>query len=269
MAPRVLLLGGHGKVSQLLTPLILSRSWQLTSVIRNPAQESTITSLGENQPGKLDVLVSSIEDVKTQAQAQSIIDSTSPTYIVWSAGAGGKGGPERTLAVDRDACIAFISAAAATLSVSKFLLVSYVGSRRSKAPWWSDADWTATSEANNGVLKNYFPAKIAADECLTYLASQRQSGFAGISLRPGNLTDEEGEGTVALGKTGAKGAVRRGDVARVAMALLENERVGTCWLDLLEGKEKVEDAVERCVGKQVDCADGENVKDTAREQQQQ
>ena len=259
--------GGHGKVSRLLTPLILSRSWQLTSVIRDPAQKSTITSLGENQPGKLDVLVSSIEDIKTQAQAQSIIDSTSPTYIVWSAGAGGKGGPERTLAIDRDACVAFINAAAATLSVSKFLLISYVGSRRLKAPWWSDADWTATQEANNGVLKNYFPAKLAADECLTSLTSQRQPGFAGISLRPGNLTDEEGKGTVALGKTRAKGAVRRGDVARVAMTLLENGRVGSCWLDLLEGKEEVEDAVERCIEEQVDCADGENVKGMGKEQQ--
>lgn len=267
MAPRVLLLGGHGKVSQLLTPLILSRSWQLTSVIRDPAQESTIKSLGENLPGKLDVLVSGIDDIKTQAQAQSIIDSTSPTYVVFSAGAGGKGGPERTLAIDRDACIAFIGAAAATLSVSKFLLVSYIGARRSKAPWWSDADWTATREANNGVLKNYFPAKIAADEALTSFASQRQSGFAGISLRPGNLTEEEGKGTVALGKTGAKGAVRRGDVARVAMALLENERVGTCRLDLLEGKEEVEEAVERCVREHVDCVDGEDVEGMAREQQ--
>lgn len=77
----------------------------------------------------------------------------------------------------------------------------------------------------------------------------------------------EGKETVALGKTGAKGTVRRYDVARVAMALLENEGVGSCWLDLLEGKEEVEDAVERCVGKQVDCADGENVKGVAREQQ--
>lgn len=267
MAPRVLLLGGHGKVSQLLTPLILSRSWQLTSVIRDPAQESAIKSMGENLPGKLDVLVSSIEEIKTQAQAQSIIDSTSPTYVVFSAGAAGKGGPERTIAVDRDACIAFIGAAAATHSVAKFLLVSYVGSRRSKAPWWSDADWTATQQVNNGVLKNYFPAKLAADEFLTSSASQRQSGFAGISLRPGTLTDEEGKGTIALGKTGARGAVRRGDVARVAMALLENERVGTCWLDLLEGKEEVEEAVERCVREHVDCADGEDVKGIAREQQ--
>ena len=261
MAPRVLLLGGHGKVSQLLTPLILSRSWQLTSVIRDPAQESTITSLGKNQPGKLDILVSSLEDIKTQAQAQSIISSTSPTYVVWSAGAGGKGGPERTLAIDRDACIAFISAAVATLSVSKFLVVSYVGSRRSKAPWWSDADWTATQEANNGVLKNYFPAKLAADECLISLASQRRSDFTGISLRPGSLTEVEGKGTIALGKTGARGAISRGDVARVAMALLESEMVGTCWLDLLEGKEDIGDAVERCIREQVDCADGESVKE--------
>ena len=170
------------------------------------------------------------------------------------------------MAVDRDACIAFISAAAATLSVSKFLVVSYVGSRRSKAPWWTDADWTATQEANNGVLKNYFPAKLAADECLISLASQCQSGFTGISLRPGSLTEAEGKGTVALGKTGARGAVRRGDVARVAMALLENEKVGTCWLDLLEGKEEVEDAVERCVGQQVDSADGERVKGMVKEQ---
>lgn len=75
----------------------------------------------------------------------------------------------------------------------------------------------------------------------------------------GSLTEAEGKGTVALGKTGARGAVRRGDVARVAMALLENEKVGTCWLDLLEGKEEVEDAVETCVGQQVDSVDGERV----------
>ena len=254
-------------MSQLLTPLILSRSWHLTSVIRDAAQEFAITSLGENQPGKLDVLVSDIEGIRTQGQAQSIIDSTSPTYVVWSAGAGGKGGPERTFAIDRDACIAFINAAAATLSVSKFLVVSYVGSRRSKAPWWNDADWAATQKANNGVLKSYFPAKLAADECLVSLASQPQSGFTGISLRPGTLTEVEGNGTVALGKTAARGAVRRGDVARVAMALLENETVRTCWLDLMEGSEEVEHAVERCIREQVDATDGESVKGMAREQQ--
>lgn len=259
MGPSVLLIGGHGKISQLLTPLVLSRSWQLTSLIRDSAQKSTITALGKDQPGNLNILASSIEDIKSQSQAQSIIDSASPNYIVFSAGAGGKGGPERTIAVDRDACTAFIKAAAATPSVSKFILISYVGSRMQKAAWWSEADWKATQDANNGVLKDYYPAKIAADKCLTALSSKRGAGFAGISLRPGSLTEEEGDGKVALGKTGAKGTVRRGDVARITMALLENESVGSCWLDLLEGEETVESAVSRCVKAHIDCSEGESL----------
>ena len=265
MALRVLLIGGHGKISQLLTPLILSRSWQLTSLIRDPAQKPIITALAKDHPGKLDVLISSIEEVKTQSQAQSILSSTNPTYIVFSAGAGGKGGPSRTQAIDRDACIAFIRAAVATPTVTKFIVVSYVGSRRAKAPWWSDEDWAATQEVNNGVLKNYYPAKLAADECLTALSKKRGDGFAGISLRPGSLTDEEGEGEVALGKIGARGKVRRGDVARVAVGLLESEEVGSCWLDLLEGRESVEGAVGKCVGEGVDCVEGENLEDMIRE----
>jgi len=255
MAPRVLLLGGHGKVSQLLTPLVLSRSWQLTSVIRDPSQKSTIMNLGENQPGNLEVLVSSLEDTKSQSQAQKIIDSASPSFIVWSAGAGGKGGPERTKAIDQDTCIAFILAAAATPSISKFILISYVGSRRTKAPWWSDDEWASTQDINNGALKNYYPAKIAADECLSSLYPKGKSGQVGISLRPGILTDAEGA-KVALGKIGARGKIPRYDVARATMELLANDGVGSCWLDLLDGEENVETAVARCAKEAVDCSEG-------------
>lgn len=264
MSPRVLLLGGHGKVAQLLTPSILSRSWQLTSVIRDAAQKPTITALGNSQPGTLDVLVSSLEEVKTQSQAQFIIDSTSPTHIVWSAGSGGKGGPERTKAIDQDACIAFIRATVATPSVLKFILISYIGSRVSQAPWWSDAEWTATKETNNGVLRSYYPAKMAADECLTALYSKLPSGRVGISLRPGSLTEEVGQGQVTLGRTKAVGTVRRGDVARVVVELLANNGVGSCWLDLLQGKQNVGAAVAKCVKESVDCSEGEDVEAMAR-----
>lgn len=265
MTPRVLLLGGHGKVSQLLTPLLLSRSWQVTSVIRDPSQKPTIISLGKDQPGSLNVLVSSLEDIKTQSQAQSIIKSTSPNYIVWSAGAGGKGGPERTKAVDQDACIGFIRAAASTPTVSKFLLVSYLGSRRLKAPWWSEEEWIATQEVNNGALKNYYPAKLAADECLTTLFSKGRADHVGICLRPGNLIDDEGDGRVALGKTKARGKIRREDVARVAAELLASESVRSCWLDLLEGEQDIKSAVERCVKDSVDCVEGEDIQAMAKQ----
>lgn len=86
MSNHVLLLGGSGKVSQLLTPLLLQRSWTVTSIIRNPDQVANLERLGVNQKGKLNVLVRSLDDVKSEAQAKSIIDEVKPNYVVWSAG---------------------------------------------------------------------------------------------------------------------------------------------------------------------------------------
>jgi hypothetical protein len=86
MAKRVLLLGGHGKVSLLMTPLLVSRSWHLTSVIRNPDQKPAILDAGKNGPGKVDVLIASLEDVKSEADAQKILDQAKPEYVIWSAG---------------------------------------------------------------------------------------------------------------------------------------------------------------------------------------
>ena len=86
MSPRVLLLGGHGRISLLMTPLFLSRSWHVTSVIRNPEHTKDIEAAGKGQPGKLDVLVDSLDDVKSVQQARSILDKTKPEWVVWSAG---------------------------------------------------------------------------------------------------------------------------------------------------------------------------------------
>lgn len=82
----VLLLGGHGKVALHLTPLLLKRAWSVTSVIRNPAHESEILALGQGLKGTLNVLLSSLEDVKSPSDAQKIIDTVTPDYVVWSAG---------------------------------------------------------------------------------------------------------------------------------------------------------------------------------------
>ena len=227
-------------------------------MIRNPDQKPTITALSKDRPGHLDVLISDISSVKSEPDAQSIIDRVAPTYIVFSAGAGGKGGAERTFAIDRDACIAFARAAAATKTVTKFLVVSYIGSRKAPAPWWSKEDTKAMEETNNGALKNYHVAKLAADQAITALGKKRGEGFAAISLRPGTLTDEEGEGKVVVGKTGSRGPVRRGDVARVAAEVLE--RVDkSIWLDFYQGGETITDAVGKAVSEGVDCVEGEDV----------
>jgi nucleoside-diphosphate-sugar epimerase len=86
MAHNILLIGGHGKIAQLLTPLLLARSWNVTSMIRSADQTATIEKLGQGQPGKLSVLVSSVEDVQTEGDAQKILDQVKPDWVVWSAG---------------------------------------------------------------------------------------------------------------------------------------------------------------------------------------
>ena len=83
---QVLLLGGHGKVALHLTPLLLKRAWNVTSVVRNPDHEREILALGQGLKGNLKVLISSLEDVKSASDAKRIIDTVSPDYVVWSAG---------------------------------------------------------------------------------------------------------------------------------------------------------------------------------------
>lgn len=83
---QVLLLGGHGKIALHLTPLLLNRAWNVTSVVRNPDHEKEILALGKGRKGNLSVLISSLADIKSAADAQQILNSVMPDYVVWSAG---------------------------------------------------------------------------------------------------------------------------------------------------------------------------------------
>ncbi|KAI9802123.1 MAG: hypothetical protein M1833_002044 [Piccolia ochrophora] len=261
MAPRVLLLGGHGKIALLLTPRLLARSWNVTSVVRDAAHTEAIERLAAGQPGEINVLVRSLDDVDSPQVAQSVLDETKPDYVVFAAGAGGKGGASRTYAVDRDAATHFIRAAVATPSVTKFLLVSYLGSRRARAAWWSDDDWASVQRTNTQVLPDYYQAKIVADECLTALAGRRvkegDKGFQAVVLRPGTLTDDEGTGKVKLGKTGSA-KVTRADVAEVIERILVRDDVKG-WVDLVQGSSDIGEELERIVREGEDSVEGEDV----------
>jgi len=114
---------------------------------------------------------------------------------------------------------------------------------------------------NSQILPHYYKAKLAADEHL-YLLSQNRlktdPKFQYIDLRPGGLSDEKATGKVQMGKIQAKGMVPRGDVADVAVRLLERKDARG-WFDLLGGGEDVGSEVERVVKEGVDTVDGEDV----------
>lgn len=180
-------------------------------------------------------------------------------YCCSNTGAGGKYGAEGTFRIDRDAAIHFIRAAAAKPSISRFLLISYGGSRRKGAPWWPAGDWDKyNQEINNGPLATYYQAKLPADEVL-YEVSKTSRTLVGIDLRPGMLTDDP-VGKVELGKTkSAKGSASRDSVAHVIDRILAAERVKSGWLDLFKGDVDIDDAVAAAVRDGVDSAEGEDI----------
>ena len=86
MAPHVLLLGGHGKISLSLTTLLLQKSWTVTSLIRTAAHESDILSAAGSRASDISIKIHDLESVNSQTHAQAVIDETKPDYIVFSAG---------------------------------------------------------------------------------------------------------------------------------------------------------------------------------------
>jgi uncharacterized protein YbjT (DUF2867 family) len=189
---RVIIIGGHGKIALQLARILSERGDEVTSVFRNPDHSDDVAATGANP------VVADIERLDTDALADLLGGHDA---VVFSAGAGG-GNPERTYAVDRDAAIRVIDAAAQA-RVGRFVMVSYFG-----------------AGPDHGVAQDdpffaYAEAKAAADAYL------RSSELAWTVLGPGRLTAQPATGKIVLAK--GKGEVSRADVALVAAAALADD----------------------------------------------
>ncbi|KAF5361370.1 hypothetical protein D9757_011358 [Collybiopsis confluens] len=201
-------------------------------------------------PSLIKPVVASIEETDVEGAKELMKDID---WVVWSAGAGGKGGVERTKAVDEDAAKRFITAAISSPSVKKFLMVSASISRRSPASYWDDADQN-TFDKGWKAIGDYCAAKLAADEFLfdesrkaVESGERKGKGWVDICLRPGTLSDVPATGKVDLGKSKVAGSIPREDVAAVGVELLEKENGGGLWVDLIAGEESIAAAVDRVV----------------------
>lgn len=192
---RIVVIGGHGKVALQLARILTERGDKVSSVFRNPDHSDDVAaSLSERgRP-----VMADIEQLDANALADLLAGHDA---VVFSAGAGG-GNPVRTYAVDRDAAIRVIDAAAQA-NVRRFVMVSYFG-----------------AGPDHGVPRDdpffaYAEAKAAAD------AHLRASNLDWTVLGPGRLTLEPATGRIILGK--GKGEVSRADVALVVAAALKDD----------------------------------------------
>ncbi len=211
---RIIIIGGHGKVALHLARILTERGDEVTSVFRNPDHADDVAATGANP------VVADIERLDTDALAGLLAGHDA---VVFSAGAGG-GNPARTYAVDRDAAIRVIDAAARA-GVRRFVMVSYFG-----------------AGTDHGVPQDdsFFPyaeAKATADEHL------RASGLHWTVLGPGRLTLEPATGRIALGK--GKAEVSRADVALVVAAALADDSTVGRTIDFNNGDIPIAEALAR------------------------
>jgi len=190
---RILIIGGHGKVALLLAPLLVARGDDVTSVIRNAEHGAEVAASGASP------LVADVESLSVDELSALMAGHDA---VVWSAGAGG-GSPARTSAVDRDAAIRSMDAAASA-GVDRYVMVSYFGARADHGVPAGDSFFA------------YAEAKAAADDHL------RSSGLAWTILGPSALTVHAPRGRIDVTATESR-SVSRADVAAVVAATLAEQ----------------------------------------------
>ncbi|WP_454115421.1 NAD(P)-dependent oxidoreductase [Microbacterium lacticum] len=188
---RILLIGGHGKVALLLEPLLVAAGHHVTAVVRNPAHEADVATTGAT-PLVADVASFDLDQLTSLVSGNDI--------VIWSAGAGG-GSAERTYAVDRDAAIRSIDAAAAA-RVPRYLMVSYFGAGPDHGIDPSDSFYA------------YAESKAAAD------AHLRASALDWTILAPSSLTLAPPTGRIDVTADTSR-SVARADVAAVIAASID------------------------------------------------
>lgn len=216
---KVAIIGGHGKVALHLASQLTERGDAVTALFRNPEHEADVTATGA-APVVLDV-----EHADTAAIAAALAGHDA---VVWTAGAGG-GDPERTVAVDREAAIRSMEAAAQA-GVYRYVMISFRGAGRVEVP--EDEPFYAYAEA-----------KAAAD------AHLRSSGLQWTILGPGALDLEPAAGTIRVDTDGdpalGKISVSREDVAAVTAAVLADETTIGRTIEFVGGGQPIAEALQQ------------------------
>ena len=210
---KIAIIGGHGKVALHLARLLTTDGHEVSSLIRNPDHSADVTATGAT-PVLADVQNLSVDQIATALAGHDA--------VVWSAGAGG-GGAERTYAVDRDAAIRSMDAAAQA-GVDRYVMVSYQGSR---------ADHGASPD--DGMFA-YYEAKAAADDYL------RGTALNWTILGPSTLTLNAATGSITVGSD-ARGDTSRENVALVAAAVLIDDNTVGAFIEFTDGDVPIGEAI--------------------------
>lgn len=167
---KVAIVGGHGQVARLLTPVLIDRGDEVLSVVRNPAHVATVESLGA------EAVVADIESLDARDLTPFLRGCDA---VVFAAGAGTGSGAARKRTVDYGGSM-LSQRAALDAGVARFIQISAVSVERPVDPEASIA-W-----------REYIRAKRDADKYL------RRTNLEWTIVRPAMLTNDAPTGKVRV-----------------------------------------------------------------------
>ncbi|MFT0762174.1 SDR family oxidoreductase [Scrofimicrobium sp. R131] len=216
----VAIIGGHGKIAQLLTRLLVSRGDRVLSVVRNQAYFDELASLGAEP------IIADIEAMDARDLAPALTECDA---VVFAAGAGPGSGVRRKRTVDYGGSI-LSQQAALEANAQRFIQISALSVYRPVDPN-ADEVWQA-----------YVRAKEDADKRL------RRTTLDWTILRPGTLTDDPATGMIRAAKRlphqeTIEASISRADVAQVVADCLSLPETIRCEIDLVSGQTPIREAL--------------------------
>lgn len=216
----VFIIGGAGKVGLRLSKILADKGQAVHALHRLPEQAELIRLQGAKP------VSGSLTELGAEALATAMKGCD---VVVFSAGAGGKGGPEMTNAVDGEG-LKTAAEAAVLAGISRFLLVSAFPE-------------ASRSETTSASFENYMRVKKQAEVVLA------ESALDWVILRPGLLRDDKGSGFVRTGLAIPYGEVTRDNVAATLAEIIGQPRVSRVIIELTDGEVPVREAIQQMAGR--------------------
>lgn len=211
---KVFVVGANGQIGKHLINLLKdSKEHTVRAMVRKAEQVEAYEKLGVET--KLADLEGSVDEI---AEAAKGCDA-----IVFTAGAGGHTGVEKTILIDLDGATKTIEAAE-KVGIERFIMVS--GMHVNRREKWSS-------------IKYYMAAKYHADKIL------EKSGLTYTIIRPGILTNEPGTGKALIAEGLELTEIPREDVAQTILNVLPMENTFNRSFDLVSGEELILEALNK------------------------
>lgn len=186
-------------------------------------------------------------------------------------GTGCRGGSQRSIDCEelRVAVKQMIIAAFDSSKISKFLMISYLSSRRKQRETeMTDEMWNNIANSNEGEIPVYEKEKLEAEEFLDAMTAWRRRqthlspNFQSIHVTTGRLSDLPGRRKISIHpeQVSLEGEISRQDVAEVIEQLLARQDTNGRY-GILSGEDDIKTAIDKAVDDQQTMAEGAVYKD--------